>query len=623
MLLFVVEDRRAERPLRDALASAARSATAVAVLTADAVLALQLRREGLDARLTTDGLTRERVDALDRLALDGVAAAYDAGSGRRYASVHGVPFGAFLEYTLIPSFVRAVRNVAAVDAALNASAAPASLVLVGGGALVAAARLVSRHRGTRTSSIAGDPIRRAIHAVARLTAGRTTKWVNSDFRALVLEPGFIWLLFLKGFWRRFVAAAPRAGDAALIVIGDRFTADVVDRLRGARRIVLAGATQPGRAMFEQSADLQPIESFSEPRDLLRWLGSCSEAVADTIAMWSDRDHGRRFMLAGVPCWPLVRRSVVLHMPAWLPALRHLQLLAMRAAAAAPRTALLTSTDVTAYNRLVVDTLGRAGIASTGIQHGIVGQANGHDSVQVDRFATWGTETAARYREWAATRSRVTIRGRFIVTGNPRFDALARRIRERCTGAAREPRANGRFTITVCTGFVSDFSVLATDEENLLMLDEVLAWAGQHPDVKVIHKMHPGEEFEHYALAARALGWDTGMLETIREPILYDVLLQSDVMVAGYSTTILESAALGTPAIVVDAVADGGYRLLPLDTIRGVSIAKSRADLRAQLTAHVTGANQAVPNPDDPALIGYIGSLDGEAAARIAQLIDVA
>src|SRR5262249_9674927 len=159
------------------------------------------------------------------------------------------------------------------------------------GALVAAARLVSRHRGMRTSSIAGDLVRRAIHAVKRLMAGRATKWVNSDFRALVLEPGFIWLLFLAGFWRRLFATAPHAGDAPLIVIGDRFTADVVERLRGARPIVLAGATQPGRTMFGSSG-LQPIESFTEPRDLVRWLRSVLHALADTIALWRHAEHGQ-------------------------------------------------------------------------------------------------------------------------------------------------------------------------------------------------------------------------------------------------------------------------------------------------------------------------------------------
>jgi hypothetical protein len=620
MLLLVVEDRHAERPLRDALASAARSGTGVAVLTADPLLAMQLRREGIEARLTTDGLTRPTVDARDRVALDGVAAAFGDGSRRHYASFHGTRYGAYLEYTLIPTFVRAVRNAAAIDDALRSADRAVSLRLVGGGALVAAARLVARHRGIRTESAAGNPVQRAIQAAARLIAGRATKWVNTDFRALVLEPGFIWLLFLQGLWRRLFASAPAASDASLIVIGDRFTADVVEQLRGARRIVLAGATQPGRTMFA-SPDLQPIESFTEPRDLLRWSRSIVDATADTIAMWSDDDHGRSFVVAGVPCWPLVRRSVWLHVLAWTPALRHLQALVMRAAAAAPRAALLTSTDVTAYNRVVIDTLRRSGIASTGIQHGIVGQANGHDSVQVDRLAAWGIDTERKYREWRETRPRVTLRAQFIVTGNPRFDALARIVGGR--PAARELRAADRpFTVTVCTGFVSDFSVLATDYENLLMLDDVIAWAHQHPGATVIHKMHPGEQLEHYAHAARTLGWDTRTLTTIREPILYDVLQRSDLMIAAYSTTILESAALGRPAIVVDTVADGGYGLLPLDAIRGISIAKSRADLHAQLTARVTGTNDSVPSPDDPALVGYIGALDGEAATRIARLIDL-
>jgi hypothetical protein len=175
---------------------------------------------------------------------------------------------------------------------------------------------------------------------------------------------------------------------------------------------------------------------------------------------------------------------------------------------------------------------------------------------------------------------------------------------------------------VCTGFVSDFSVLATDYENLMMLDEVLAWARQYPSATVIHKMHPGEQVEHYAAAARTLAWDARTLTRINTPTLYDELQRSDVMVAAYSTTILESAALGTAAIVMDAVAVGGYGLLPLDAIRGVSIAKSRTDLQAQLTARFTGADTRIPSPDDPALVGYIGTLDGEAAARIARLMDV-
>ncbi|HKB08995.1 MAG TPA: hypothetical protein VKD69_00020, partial [Vicinamibacterales bacterium] len=408
MLLFVVEDRHAERPLRDALASAARSGTDTAVLTADALLAMELKRDGVDARLTTDGLTRERVDAFDRVALDAVAAAY-GDKARHYALVHGAAFGDYLEYTLIPSFVRAVRNVSAVVAALHASPAPDALVLVGGGALVAAARLVEQHRRIRTDTVAGSFFHRAMQAAARLAAGRATRWVNSEFRALVLEPGFIWLLFLEGFRQRLLGGPPSPIAAApLIVVGDRFTADVVARLRGGRSIVLAGATQPGRAMFGTSADLRPIESFTELPDLGRCLGSVVEAISDTIAMFRDPGLGRAFSIEGVPGWSLVRHTAALHIATWVPALRHLQALTLRAAAKAPGAALLTSTDVTAYNRLIIETLRRSGIASTGIQHGIVGQANGHDSIRVDRLAAWGDATERTYRQWAA-RPRVTLR----------------------------------------------------------------------------------------------------------------------------------------------------------------------------------------------------------------------
>jgi hypothetical protein len=185
-------------------------------------------------------------------------------------------------------------------------------------------------------------------------------------------------------------------------------------------------------------------------------------------------------------------------------------------------------------------------------------------------------------------------------------------------AALLPSPQPPFTITVCTGFVSDFSVLATEYENLQMLDAVMEWTRDHPGTAVIHKMHPGEEVDYYARAARVLGWDPLTLKTIREPILYDVLERSHVMVASYSTTVLESIALGTPAIVVDAIAQ--YGLLPLDEIRGITIAFSKEQLHAQLSAR----QAAYPAKDtaarnDPALVKYIGQLDGGASGRIATM----
>src|SRR5207237_221625 len=153
----------------------------------------------------------------------------------------------------------------------------------------------------------GDPFTRIAIAVARLWGGRTTRWVDTNFRALVLEPGFLSMLFVKGFWRRLTqpAAAPPQPDA-VIVAGGRFTAGV----------------------------------------------------------------------------------------------RHLQRLAARAAHAAPRGQLLTSNDVTAYNRVLVDTVRRFGLTSIGIQHGMTCEPNGHSIVHVDALAAWGNETELWHRAQA-------------------------------------------------------------------------------------------------------------------------------------------------------------------------------------------------------------------------------
>src|ERR687883_120554 len=147
MLLLVVEDRHGEPALREALASAARSGDRAVVLTSDALLAMRLRRERIDTRLTVDGIGHQ-LDARDRMALDGVAAAF----GDR-AVIDGTNLGPFLHYTLIPTFMRAVRNITAVQDTLDGVD---RVVFVGGGALVEAARLVARSRRVPATRVGGD-----------------------------------------------------------------------------------------------------------------------------------------------------------------------------------------------------------------------------------------------------------------------------------------------------------------------------------------------------------------------------------------------------------------------------------------------------------------------------------
>ncbi len=616
MLLLVVDDRHAESALRRALASARERGETVAVLTTDALLAFRLRREGIDARLTIDGLGGSPAAAenaelrrRDRIALDGAAAALGS-----YATLDGTDFAPYLQYTLIPSFMRAVRHVTAVEDQL-ASTSAERLVLAGTGMLVDAARLVAVHRRLPADQVDGDPITRVALAIARLRAGRATRWVDTNFRALILEPGFLSVTFVKAFWRRLTQPPPPPSRPdAVIVVGDRFTADVIERLQTDRQIVLAGATQPGRALFEAKPSLVRLESFTEWGDILRTMGTAIDAAFRAIGLATNGAHGAQFVAGGVGYWPLVRGAAALHILIWIQELRHVQRLAARAAHAAPRGQLLTSTDVTAYNRVLVDTVRRFGLTSIGIQHGITGEPNGHSIVHVDALATWGEQTEQWYREQAPQKAR------FIVTGNPRFDTLA--LRASVVPQSQSPPVP--FTVCVCTAFLSDFCTGASQYENFLIINTVLEWAAQKDDVRVIHKMHPGEEAEYYAEAARALQWDPLKLTTIREPILYDILEKSHVLVASYSSTVLESVALGTPAIVFDGMLR--RKLLhgphaPLNRVPGVAIAYSPDELRAFLDAR-----QAAPPPDRQALRAsaelreYLSGLDGEAAARVAALL---
>jgi hypothetical protein len=157
-----------------------------------------------------------------------------------------------------------------------------------------------------------------------------------------------------------------------------------------------------------------------------------------------------------------------------------------------------------------------------------------------------------------------------------------------------------------------------------MIETVLAWARDKPDVRVIHKMHPGEELEYYTDAARTLGWDPLKLVTIREPILHDILQQSNVLVSVYSSTVLESIALGTPAIVFDAVVQ--RKLVntpqnPLERIPGVTLACSRDAAQAALDKirNSPPADRATLRSSEE-LRRFLSRLDGEATARVAALL---
>src|SRR4029077_20984298 len=96
-------------------------------------------------------------------------------------------------------------------------------------------------------------------------------------------------------------------------------AAVVERLAGGSpQIVLAGATQPGRALFVHASQLVPLETFGRWTDAVQTLVTVIDAAARSFSLANDGAHGRQpvFVVGGVSYWPLVRRAAALHILIW-------------------------------------------------------------------------------------------------------------------------------------------------------------------------------------------------------------------------------------------------------------------------------------------------------------------
>jgi hypothetical protein len=611
--LVVADDRHVARSLARVLARLARDGDRPVVLTGDPLLAFELRRNGQPARLTVDDIDPRCCLEHDRVALDSIRRAFGDDTPA-WLSRLSLTYGSCLEYTLIPTFMRAVRHIAAVERALAGEVT--TVVTVGTGDLTDAAVLVARAARVPLRRVDGVWWHRARLALKRVHAGRATRWVSTDLRALFLEPAFLLLMMVRGMWRRNNGG----GSArALLVTGDRFTRVIIERWP--HTVVLAGATQPGRALFRPGSRPVAIESAGRPGDAVRLLRDVLEGMQAARALRRDAGAAARLRFGTVTLWPLVRRNLMLHLIVWPPLLRHLVRLVDRVAAQMRVDHALVSQDVTAYNKTLVAAARAHVIPSVGLQHGMLAEYNGHSHVLVDTYAAWGPASERWFRTHGDPQ-----RARFVSTGHLGFDRLAERRRSRTAGGADARTAPRPFTVVVCTGFLAEYSVGATDMDNLLLLEGVCAWAADRGDVRVVHKLHPGEEPAHYAAAARAFGWADSATTRVRDTPLYDLLEQSDVLVAYYSTTVLEAVALGTPAIVLDAITR--RYLVPLDASPDIAVAFSVDELHAALDRVRRGAAvKETPDKDDAwrgeFLEQYLGPLDGSAVDRVVELVSPA
>ncbi|RKY25164.1 MAG: hypothetical protein DRP79_06920 [Planctomycetota bacterium] len=228
----------------------------------------------------------------------------------------------------------------------------------------------------------------------------------------------------------------------------------------------------------------------------------------------------------------------------------------------------------AYRRVIYEALGVEGIVvsddaqlikridlkaaqvpSLYVQHGVSGESNGEDILKTDMMATWGEAG----REWHVALGNDAAK--FTVTGNPRFDRLARYLnappkawRDELTERLHLEDLSG--LVVFATQVAPKRSAYDTDDE-----DEALAWGvcravALLPRGRLVIKLHPrqrGREAMYREIADRC-----GLqgYRIIRDVPLSMLLAHCDLFITESSTAAYEACLWDVPILIVNLTRRG-------------------------------------------------------------------
>jgi hypothetical protein len=261
-----------------------------------------------------------------------------------------------------------------------------------------------------------------------------------------------------------------------------------------------------------------------------------------------------------------------------------------------------------------------------VQHGLIGDDNtvyrwsqkdldqpvhkpDYDHVRYapvpDWFASFGEHHVNRFREWDGYPA-----DHVLPVGGLRHDMLVEKYGthrdNRTRSSLREELGlpSGRPVVLLCTGRVTEVSGLfQIVVEAVRQVD---------PDIFVAVKLH---QYHGGAVQVQAVAKRKGITAyRVFEEMTYPLIASSDVMVAANSTTILESALLGTPPIaVVSRLENIGLAY----SYNGVSeIASSKSDIINAIRRNIEGDRNKKRK-----ISMHLRNSDARACERLAHLIN--
>lgn len=331
-----------------------------------------------------------------------------------------------------------------------------------------------------------------------------------------------------------------------------------------------------------------------------WRWSCLEGdgsaapfeprLADITACWSSlresRAYASRFEFRGESLWPQVRRVLDQIVAEDFPFLAE-RLTALRGALdRTPPRLVVVPFDANPPERLLLLEARRRGICTAVVLHGApILPLNRLCDTQADHLLVGGQAYIDSYAAVGVPRERIHAVGLPFLD---RYRVLKRRPRR---GPAR---------VTIVT----------TDQPIELNIGKVLDLLLAITGVEVVVKLHPGESEAIYreALAGRL----NGRVRLISTVPLHEVLAESDFVLGGASTAMLEAMAMGIPALVTNL--ERTENAPPFDGKSGLDACDTLDELAAALERMLP--DDLPETPDYAKLLeAYAGPADGKAAER--------
>lgn len=359
-------------------------------------------------------------------------------------------------------------------------------------------------------------------------------------------------------------------------------------------------------------------SFSVPLSR-RLKKQINEQKNELLVKWrrlqKEQSFRDRFRYKDIGIWSLVEGEISRFFKERFP--RVLKLIAQINRYHQSKTirAVVLRADGRETERSIIKAAEKLHIPTLYITHGVLAENNGHDILFCTKTAVWGRADFERYVSLGNHPDKLAI------TGSPKYD----RLYFKNLSASKELvykklrlRAGDDFAV-LATQPIVKFSSHRTDDENEVLIRSVLSAIRGIPDLKLVIKLHPFEDYLMYKKLLKEIGASGAIL--IRDVDIFSLIRESAFLITVNSTVGLEAMILEKPVITINL--SKREDLLPFAK-KGAALGVYRQEDIAPAIERILKdrqLNKQLQIKQKEVVSRYIYQLDGRSSERVVDLIN--